>query len=68
MRNILSKINPYKKSRARLNAEYLAMRRGEKIEPTACEAITAYIHKEYKWLIGIFIALLTLYLGYLKLS
>ncbi len=67
MRNILSKINPYKKSKARLNAEYLAMRRGEKINPTICEAITAYIYKEYKWILGIILSSFALYIAYLKL-
>ena len=46
--NILSIINPCKKSKKRRNAEYFAMRNNEGISSTLCEKINSFIKKEYK--------------------
>jgi len=67
IRSILSTMNLCNKSRKRRNAEYFAMRNNEKIDLTPCEKISAYIISEHKWLIGVIIAITSVYIGYKKL-
>ena len=67
LRAFLSKLNPCHKSKARRNAEYFAMRENETLKPTLCEKVHSFIIKEYKWVVGIFLTIIGMYIAYLKL-
>jgi len=55
---VIDKINLCRKTKEQHDIEYFAMRRNEPIPKTICEQINEFVTKEWKWLIGVSIAII----------